>query len=99
VGGAGIWPIEADPNQLESALVNLAINARDAMPSGGKLTIEAANVFADDDYVRLNPEVHEGQYVAICVSDTGIGMSKEVAARAFEPFFTTKRLATAPASA
>jgi len=90
VGGAGIWPIEADPNQLESALVNLAINARDAMPGGGKLTIEAANVFADDDYVRLNPEVHEGQYVAICVSDTGSGMSKEVAARAFEPFFTTK---------
>jgi PAS domain S-box-containing protein len=92
VGGAGIWPIEADPNQLESALVNLAINARDAMPGGGKLTIEAANVFADDDYVRVNPEVNEGQYVAICVSDTGSGMSKEVVARAFEPFFTTKEI-------
>jgi PAS domain S-box-containing protein len=90
VGGAGIWSIEADPNQLESALVNLAINARDAMPEGGKLTIEAANVFADDDYVRLNPEVNEGQYVAICVTDTGRGMSKEIAGRAFEPFFTTK---------
>jgi PAS domain S-box-containing protein len=90
VGGAGIWPIEADPNQLESVLVNLAINARDAMPNGGKLTIEAANMFADEDYVRRNPEVHEGRYVAICVSDTGSGMSKEVAARAFEPFFTTK---------
>ncbi len=90
VGGAGIWAIEADPNQLESALVNLAINARDAMPKGGKLTIEAANVFADSDYVRLNPEVTEGQYVAICVSDTGSGMPKEVAIRAFEPFFTTK---------
>jgi PAS domain S-box-containing protein len=90
VGGAGIWDIEADPNQLESALVNLAINARDAMPKGGKLTIEAANVFADEDYVRINPEVNEGQYVAICVTDTGTGMSKEVAARAFEPFFTTK---------
>jgi PAS domain S-box-containing protein len=90
VGGAGIWTIEADPNHLESALVNLAINARDAMPKGGKLTIEAANVFADSDYVRLNPEVAEGQYVAICVSDTGSGMPKEVASRAFEPFFTTK---------
>jgi PAS domain S-box-containing protein len=85
-----IWSIEADPNQLESALVNLAINARDAMPEGGKLTIEAANVFADNDYVRVNPEIDEGQYVAICVSDTGSGMSKEIASRAFEPFFTTK---------
>jgi PAS domain S-box-containing protein len=90
VGGAGIWSIEADPNQLESVLVNLAINARDAMPEGGKLTIEAANVFADNDYVRVNPEIDEGQYVAICVSDTGSGMSKEIASRAFEPFFTTK---------
>jgi PAS domain S-box-containing protein len=92
VGGAGIWPIEADQNQLDSALVNLAINARDAMPGGGKLTVEAANVFADADYVRLNPEIAQGQYVAICVSDTGSGMAKEVAARAFEPFFTTKEL-------
>jgi PAS domain S-box-containing protein len=90
VGGAGIWMIEADPNQLESALVNLAINARDAMPHGGKLTIEASNVFADDDYVRLNPDLNEGQYVAICVSDTGTGMSKDIVSRAFEPFFTTK---------
>jgi len=90
VGGAGIWTIEADPNHLESALLNLAINARDAMPKGGKLTVEAANVFADKDYVRVNPEVTEGQYVAICVTDTGSGMSPEVAARAFEPFFTTK---------
>ncbi|MCW5737091.1 MAG: PAS domain S-box protein [Enhydrobacter sp.] len=90
VGGAGIWTIEADPNQLESALVNLAINARDAMPSGGKLTLEAANIFADSDYVRLNPETTEGQYVAICVTDSGTGMAKDVVARAFEPFFTTK---------
>jgi CheY-like chemotaxis protein len=90
VGGAGIWMIEADPNQLESALVNLAINARDAMPTGGKLTLEAANVFADADYVRMNPEATEGQYVAICVSDTGEGMARDVLARAFEPFFTTK---------
>jgi CheY-like chemotaxis protein len=60
------------------------------MPKGGKLTIEAANVFADEDYVRVNPEVNEGRYVAICVTDTGAGMSKEIAGRAFEPFFTTK---------
>jgi CheY-like chemotaxis protein len=90
VGGAGIWTIEADPNQLESALVNLAINARDAMPSGGKLTLEAANIFADADYVRMNPEATEGQYVAICVTDSGAGMAKDVVGRAFEPFFTTK---------
>ena len=82
--------IEADPNQLESALVNLAINARDAMPKGGKITMEAANVFADEDYTRLNPEVPCGQYVVICVTDQGVGMAPEVASRAFEPFFTTK---------
>jgi CheY-like chemotaxis protein len=90
VGGAGIWTIEVDPNHLESALVNLAINARDAMPRGGKLTVEAANVFADEDYARRNPEVAEGQYVAICVTDTGTGMSSDVLGHAFEPFFTTK---------
>jgi PAS domain S-box-containing protein len=90
VGNAGLWHIEVDPNHLESALVNLAINARDAMPKGGKLTIEAANAFADDDYVRSNPEISQGQYVVICVSDTGAGMPKDVLARAFEPFFTTK---------
>ncbi|HSI00539.1 MAG TPA: PAS domain S-box protein, partial [Reyranella sp.] len=90
VGGAGIWTIEADPNHLESALVNLAINARDAMAGDGKLTIDAANLAADGDYVRMNPEVAEGPYVAICVTDTGSGMSKDVVGRAFEPFFTTK---------
>jgi PAS domain S-box-containing protein len=89
-GAAGLWTIEADPNHLESALVNLAINARDAMPRGGKITIEAANVFADEDYTRLNPEVQTGQYVVICVSDNGEGMPPEVASRAFEPFYTTK---------
>ena len=89
-GSAGLWMIEADPNQLEAALVNLAINARDAMPTGGKITIEAGNVFADEDYTRLNPEVAPGQYVVICVSDNGNGMLPEVANRAFEPFFTTK---------
>jgi PAS domain S-box-containing protein len=89
-GSAGLWTIEADPNHLESALVNLAINARDAMPNGGKITIEAANMYADDEYTRLNPEILAGQYVAICVSDNGIGMPREVLTRVFEPFFTTK---------
>src|SRR6185369_6118947 len=92
VGSAGLWMIEADPNHLESALVNLAINARDAMPDGGKLTIEGSNVFADEDYSRRNPEVAPGQYVVICVTDTGAGMTPEVASRVFEPFFTTKEL-------
>jgi CheY-like chemotaxis protein len=90
VGSAGLWRIEADANHLESALVNLAINARDAMVNGGKVTLEAANVLADEDYVRLNPEVSVGQYVVIYVTDSGSGMTKDVVARAFEPFFTTK---------
>jgi PAS domain S-box-containing protein len=90
VGAAGLWRIEVDPNHLESALVNLAINARDAMPRGGKLTIEASNVFADDDYVRMNPEIAQGAYVVICVSDSGAGMTRDILNRAFEPFFTTK---------
>ncbi|KRQ14755.1 hybrid sensor histidine kinase/response regulator [Bradyrhizobium manausense] len=90
VGGAGLWQIEVDVNHLESTIVNLAINARDAMPDGGKLTIEAANVSADEDYSRVNPELAAGQYVAICVSDTGSGMTPEVLNHAFEPFFTTK---------
>ena len=92
VGAPGLWHIEADPGQLESALVNLAINARDAMPNGGKLTIECANVFADEDYSRVNPEIATGQYVAICVTDTGTGMPPDVLSRVFEPFFTTKEL-------
>jgi CheY-like chemotaxis protein len=92
VGSAGLWQIEADPNQLESALVNLAINARDAMPDGGKLTIEAANVLADEAYSRQNPEVTPGQYVVICVTDTGSGMAPDIIEHAFEPFFTTKEV-------
>ena len=92
VGSAGLWMVEVDPNHLESALVNLAINARDAMPNGGKLTIEAANVFADEEYCKQNPELSPGQYVVMCVSDTGLGMSKEILGHAFEPFFTTKEL-------
>jgi signal transduction histidine kinase len=92
VGAAGLWNVEVDHNQLESALVNLAINARDAMPNGGKLTIEGTNVFIDEDYSQLNPEVKPGQYVVICVSDTGTGMPSDVLNRAFEPFFTSKEL-------
>ncbi len=92
VGAAGLWWVEVDQNQLESALVNLAINARDAMPNGGKLTIEGANIWVDEDYSRLNPELPTGQYVVICVSDTGGGMPPDVLNRAFEPFFTTKEL-------
>ena len=71
VGSAGLWQIEADPNYLETALLNLAINSRDAMPAGGKITLEAENIFADDEYCRKNPEVSSGPYVVISVSDTG----------------------------
>jgi PAS domain S-box-containing protein len=92
VGAAGLWTVEVDPNQLEVALLNLAINARDAMPNGGKLTLEAANAILDREYCQSNPEVTPGQYVVLCVSDTGGGMPKDVLARAFEPFFTTKEL-------
>src|ERR1700758_883790 len=86
----GLWKTLVDPNQLESALLNLAINARDAMASGGKLTIETGNTYLDDDYAAMHAEVTAGQYVLIAVSDTGLGMSEEVIARAFEPFYTTK---------
>ncbi|MBV9153971.1 MAG: PAS domain S-box protein, partial [Alphaproteobacteria bacterium] len=90
VGGGGLWRVEVDPNEFESALLNLAINARDAMPNGGKLTIEAGNSFLDQNYCRANPEVLPGQYVMIAVTDNGSGMTKEVMDRAFEPFFSTK---------
>ncbi len=92
VGAAGLWHVEVNSNQLETALLNLAINARDAMPNGGKLTLDAANVFLDEQYVRANPEASTGQYVLMCVSDTGHGMSADVLRRAFEPFFTTKEI-------
>src|SRR5262245_2816963 len=75
---------------MESTLLNLALNARDAMPTGGKLTIETSNAFLDEEYCRANPEVLPGQYVQISITDNGTGMSKEVADRAFEPFFQTK---------
>ncbi len=85
-----IWAISIDPHQLENALLNLAVNARDAMPKGGKLIIECANKVFDDTYVDQNFEVLPGEYVTIAVTDTGIGMSKELIERVLEPFFTTK---------
>jgi PAS domain S-box-containing protein len=88
--GGGLWLIHVDTNQLESAILNLALNARDAMPEEGRLTIETANYLLDEAYARQHADVPPGQYVMIAVSDTGAGMAPDVVARAFDPFFTTK---------
>jgi PAS domain S-box-containing protein len=86
----GLWITRCDPNQLESAILNLAINARDAMPEGGKLTIETANAHLDRAYAVRHRGVKAGQYVCVCARDSGTGMDADTIARAFEPFFTTK---------
>jgi signal transduction histidine kinase/ActR/RegA family two-component response regulator len=87
-----IWRVEADSVQLESALLNLAVNARDAMPDGGKLIIKTANADLHEDYASVHSEVRAGQYAMIAMTDTGVGMPSEVIERAFDPFYTTKGL-------
>ena len=92
VAGRDLWPARVDANQLETALLNLAVNARDAMPAGGRLELRTENVQLDDAYARTVGELAPGDYVRILVSDSGEGMTPEVQARAFEPFFTTKEV-------
>jgi PAS domain S-box-containing protein len=88
--GAHLWPVRIDPSQLDQVLMNLVVNARDAMPVGGKLIIETTNVRIDEDYCRRHVGFRPGDYVLLVVSDSGAGMDRETLARAFEPFFTTK---------
>jgi nitrogen-specific signal transduction histidine kinase/CheY-like chemotaxis protein len=85
-----VWPVVADPAQLEAALVNLATNARDAMPDGGRLAVATGNARLDEDYAAHYPDLRPGEYALIAISDTGSGMPPEIVARIFEPFFTTK---------
>ena len=85
-----LWPVFADAGQVENALLNLAINARDALPTGGKLTIQCANAIVEQDYVDIHPDATVGEFVVLTVSDNGVGMSETVKTHAFEPFYTTE---------
>jgi signal transduction histidine kinase len=89
VGAVSLWPVKVDASQLENSLLNLCINARDAMPEGGKLTIETANKWMDDSASRER-DIPPGQYISLCVTDSGAGMTPEIMSRIFDPFFTTK---------
>ena len=88
--GGAVWPATVDAGELENAILNLAVNARDAMPSGGRLTVETLNAHLDDSYAAVHTEVTAGQYAVVAVTDSGVGMPSDIAERAFEPFFTTK---------
>ena len=90
VPGAGLGPAKVDPGQFEQAIINMAVNARDAMPNGGRITIETRNTVLDAEYAESHPEVKPGRYVSVAVSDSGHGMDEATRARIFEPFFTTK---------